>query len=626
MADELIYDQILLNFSSRVDAKGLKSAVNSLEKLKDINGFSGLRQAGEDLKNFVSALETISTERMRALTDLAKAMKSLGGASKAMKAVATTAETVNPLNDTSIGGGVAPELESANRQAEELNTAMKKVKEETKETGKATADIAKEAKKALSPLGKLVARFKSFLQYRAMRAVWSAISNGIKEGLTNLEQWDKAKGFTGFIENMRLARESVLVLKNSLAVIVAPGLEALIGVLQKVATWAMTASNAISQFFAILGGKSTYRAVIWANTLADAEKKAGGSAKKATAEFKKQLMAFDEINNLTAPSESGSGGGGGGSSKASYSDMFELRSVDKAEMGYFSKWLDVIAGKLRDIKAHAIEFWEALKKVFQNTDYKVLIDGFGEMVTAILTVIDDTIKWGKKLVETKGFAEAVQKAVNLIGTAFKQVAVLVYEAKAAVAIFAYTIEWLGGIVQAYVHFWKSVWTDKDAFANFRKECEDAGKTLQAKVTREVIELNERLDYINGKKFRINIELNEVQKVQRYITETTSNIGLNRGQEYQVKASGGFVDTGQMFIAREAGAELVGNIGGHTAVMNNDQIVASVSQGVAQAVSSVLGSQGTNVNVSLEGDAKGLFKVVQKESRAYSARTGQPAMA
>ena len=42
----------------------------------------------------------------------------------------------------------------------------------------------------------------------------------------------------------------------------------------------------------------------------------------------------------------------------------------------------------------------------------------------------------------------------------------------------------------------------------------------------------------------------------------------------------------MFIAREKGPELVGTLGGHTAVMNNDQIVASVSAGVAKAISGI----------------------------------------
>ena len=48
------------------------------------------------------------------------------------------------------------------------------------------------------------------------------------------------------------------------------------------------------------------------------------------------------------------------------------------------------------------------------------------------------------------------------------------------------------------------------------------------------------------------------------------------------AEGGFPDEGQMFIAREAGPEMVGNIGRRTAVVNNEQIVASISGGVAEA--------------------------------------------
>lgn len=48
------------------------------------------------------------------------------------------------------------------------------------------------------------------------------------------------------------------------------------------------------------------------------------------------------------------------------------------------------------------------------------------------------------------------------------------------------------------------------------------------------------------------------------------------------ATGGFPEQGQMFIAREAGAEMVGNIGRKTAVANNDQIVSGIAGGVAEA--------------------------------------------
>ena len=48
------------------------------------------------------------------------------------------------------------------------------------------------------------------------------------------------------------------------------------------------------------------------------------------------------------------------------------------------------------------------------------------------------------------------------------------------------------------------------------------------------------------------------------------------------AGGGFPTEGQYFIAREAGPELVGTMGGHTAVANNDQIVEGISSGVYEA--------------------------------------------
>lgn len=53
------------------------------------------------------------------------------------------------------------------------------------------------------------------------------------------------------------------------------------------------------------------------------------------------------------------------------------------------------------------------------------------------------------------------------------------------------------------------------------------------------------------------------------------------------AGGGLPPHGQFFMAREAGPELVGTIGGHTAVMNNNQIVSSVASGVYSAVLSAM---------------------------------------
>lgn len=93
------------------------------------------------------------------------------------------------------------------------------------------------------------------------------------------------------------------------------------------------------------------------------------------------------------------------------------------------------------------------------------------------------------------------------------------------------------------------------------------------------------------------------------------------QEYKLnvkpRANGGFVNTGELFIAREAGPELVGSINGRTAVANNDQIVAAVSQGVYSAVVSAMsannsGSGEQNINVYLDG--KQITAAIEKRQR------------
>lgn len=67
------------------------------------------------------------------------------------------------------------------------------------------------------------------------------------------------------------------------------------------------------------------------------------------------------------------------------------------------------------------------------------------------------------------------------------------------------------------------------------------------------------------------------------------------------ASGGFVTSGDLFMAREAGPEFVGSIGGRTAVANNDQIVEAVSDGVYRAIAPLVSGIGKgDTRVYLDG--------------------------
>lgn len=93
--------------------------------------------------------------------------------------------------------------------------------------------------------------------------------------------------------------------------------------------------------------------------------------------------------------------------------------------------------------------------------------------------------------------------------------------------------------------------------------------------------------------------------------------------------------GQIFVAREAGPELVGSIGGHTAVMNNNQIVSSVAYGVRSAVSdamqeqnAILRSQNSILTQILAKEygitAGDVFNAVRSEDSRYMSRTGRSA--
>ena len=108
-----------------------------------------------------------------------------------------------------------------------------------------------------------------------------------------------------------------------------------------------------------------------------------------------------------------------------------------------------------------------------------------------------------------------------------------------------------------------------------------------------------------------------------VSFSTPSFGLNW------YAKGGFPETGEMFVARENGPEMVGRMGRKNAVANNNQIIAGIRAGVYEAMVNALESssggdgQKTEVKVYLEGDSKKLFRVIRIEGQDYQKSTGKP---
>ncbi len=90
------------------------------------------------------------------------------------------------------------------------------------------------------------------------------------------------------------------------------------------------------------------------------------------------------------------------------------------------------------------------------------------------------------------------------------------------------------------------------------------------------------------------------------------------------AAGGLVDAGQLFVAREAGPELVGRFGNMTAVMNNSQIVEAVAGGVYSAVSAALAGNNSSeqpLNVTLKVGETDFGKIVVNSINSLSRVQG-----
>ena len=84
--------------------------------------------------------------------------------------------------------------------------------------------------------------------------------------------------------------------------------------------------------------------------------------------------------------------------------------------------------------------------------------------------------------------------------------------------------------------------------------------------------------------------------------------------------GGFPNQGEAFIARESGPELVGRIGNKSAVANNNQIIAGITQGVSEGVSQAMGGsqqrQPINVYVGNKKVYSGYGQYANTENNMY----------
>ena len=185
-------------------------------------------------------------------------------------------------------------------------------------------DIKGRVENAFPKLRTLFSSLSRIAFYRVIRTAIKEIGEAFKEGSENAYWFSREFGTaTHYIsEAYDSLASSTFQMKNQLGAVWATLMATIQPVIEQIIALIQRAAEVVTQFFAILGGKSTYlKAVRVAKQWADATDKGAKAAK----EWKNQLLGFDEIYRLEEPSDSGSGKT---NDTPDYGTMFEEAPVE----------------------------------------------------------------------------------------------------------------------------------------------------------------------------------------------------------------------------------------------------------------------------------------------------------
>ena len=418
-----------------------------------------------------------------------------------LKQDALKMETISMAKE---GKLTAKQIAERSLQYQKLGKDIEKLKNKAAETKESTKQLDESAKESIGkmdkPINKVTASAKSLLStigriFKTMliRQAIRALLKGAKEGLDNYYQYAKKMDLS-FGKSMDKISSKWGQIKNQLGAGLGTALNAVLPILNAIASAALVAFNAITALFALLGGQSTYsKATEGMDSYADYIKGAGGAAKD-------WLATFDELNVMTS-----GGGGGGGGGGSNFGSMFEEVALPQWLMEWKPILDAIIGGTLGAIFLPKI--WDWVKKIFDlfggggardaldilkkmhqlgDNDFDVptkgidnflnkfsdsdVLDGVGDVADLISTV--SNLDWKKILIE------------NIPGLI-----------KMAIAAITKLIE--GMDTTTHIKVDRSEFNEfKEEFDDFKKDFEKFGdKTIRIKIDNDVAKITRLSNWV-----------------------------------------------------------------------------------------------------------------------------------
>ena len=427
---------------SSLNSVALPSAQNLMNLRSALASFSGLRSnfdaAGlrSSISNIASAAQAISTDAAQRLSILGTALSklnsnfanmkslSLNDADALREAVLRIMDACMQIDESTLArlsalqgalselrqsGGIQGLLDQSTQGSSKGSrggigsigsifvTASKGIQTTLHGVGDAVDWLRSRLSLSNTALGSFLGGLARIAKYRLLRTIIKGFTSGTSEGLKNLAHASSEA-------NAMLTRLSTtsLLLKNSMGGALYSALATAMNWITAVGNAAARAIDMLSQFFAILGGRTTYmKAVSATEEFVDANNKATSSVKG----LKQELMGFDEINALT-PDRTG-GSGRSKKKPPDYGAMFTEAPVSKwlkdmMDAGDFTEFGKKIAEKLN--AAMAGINWSKIQtgaKKIVNSVTSAINGFFGEMNPSI---------WGKTI------ANAINTAANFVAS------------------------------------------------------------------------------------------------------------------------------------------------------------------------------------------------------------------
>ena len=504
------------------------------------------------------------------------------------------------------------------------------------QAAKSVEKVGKAAEKATKPMNNFLSSLKRIAFYRIIRGIIKSITQAFTEGLEKAYLFSAAasdvmdRRFAAAMDSMKSSANEMKVQLGSafisLLTALQPIIETLINLVIKLA-------DAISQFFAAFTGKTYVKASKVATQFADTMGRGGAAAK----EWKNQLLGFDEINRLNEPNQ----GGGGGGANPLQGFGGELSPINEQLFAFVNNLKEKLKPAIDRVKEafdRLKEAWDRLKEslsqdgALKNLVTDLLVLG-GDLVLNGITLVTDTLTILLNVLTalqtgdwtpvweslTKAFQDVWQAVYDFV---WDGLIVLADAIDALIPGEQNLADKLRAVKDGTYEATVQMEDGTEAIYTMSDAAKDAsGKlngTLKPSLEQNQTAVKNLTDdfrlFGNDASAFITSLFQPLADLCAWIDSALQGFGLLQGVNARVNqmnadgsiylqgfASGGFPQGGQLFLANEGSApEMVGTMGGRTAVATNGDIVEGIRQGVYEAVSAAnSGDKDVQVRVYLD---------------------------